>query len=90
MVLALCPPGGPGRGGIVVNGPHGAGGRCMRGSQSSTAGAASWYGAAAGRFDRVRGGAAGYAARPGDRGQARRGVPVDLHPARRGARGHSG
>ena len=47
-------------------------------------------GAAAGRFAGVRGGAAGYAARPGDRGQARRGVPVDLHPARRGARGQAG
>ena len=44
---------------------------------------------AAGRFAGVRGGAAGYAARPGDRRQARRGVPVDLHPAGRGAWGQA-
>ena len=41
------------------------------------------HGAAAGRFAGVRGGAAGYAAGPGDRGQARRSAPVDLHPAGR-------
>jgi hypothetical protein len=43
-----------------------------------------------GRFAGVRGRAAGHAARPGDRRQARRSVPMDLHPARRRARRHPG
>ena len=39
----------------------------------------------AGRFAGVRGGPTGYAAGPGDRRQACRGVPVDFHPAGCGA-----
>ena len=46
----------------------------------------SWSPGRGGPIRCVRGGAAGYAAGPGDWGQARRGVPVDYHPARHGAR----
>ena len=80
MVLALCPPGSGLPPGTGASGLPGAGGRCTPGSRSCIhggRGSARHRGAAPRRFAGVAGWRPwGYAARPGDRCQARRGVPV--------------
>ena len=80
------------RPGTAANGPPRAGGRCTPGNRSSTAGGRQIIRDAAAattrRFDRVRRRPGHHPARPGDRRQTRRGVPVDLRSARRRARRH--